>query len=126
MKWQKSFGHVGVIDNKKQLIGIITDGDIRRNINKQFLNIMLVQLCLLSPSWSARLKIDALSIMNNNKITCLFVVEKTKEKFLLVCIFMIVWDMQIRFQNIQFYVLVFILLTSSVALTESNKLEIEL
>ena len=34
--------------------------------------------------------------------------------------------MQIRFQNIQFYVLVFILLTSSVALTESNKLEIEI
>ena len=34
--------------------------------------------------------------------------------------------MQIRFQNIKFYVLVFILLTSSVALTESNKLEIEI
>ena len=34
--------------------------------------------------------------------------------------------MQIRFQNIHFYVLVFILLTSSVALTESNKLEIEI
>ena len=33
---KKSFGHVGVIDNKKQLIGIITDGDLRRNINKQF------------------------------------------------------------------------------------------
>ena len=26
------------------------------------------------------LVLDALSIMNNNKITCLFVVEKTKEK----------------------------------------------
>ena len=25
---KKSFGHVGVIDNKKQLIGIITDGDL--------------------------------------------------------------------------------------------------
>ena len=34
--------------------------------------------------------------------------------------------MQIKFQNIQFYVLIYILFTSGVALTESNKLEIEI
>ena len=33
---KKSFGHVGVKNKKNQLIGIITDGDLRRNINKQF------------------------------------------------------------------------------------------
>ncbi len=79
---KKSFGHVGVIDNKKQLIGIITDGDLRRNINKQFFKYNASTIMSSKPKLISKdsLVLDALSIMNNNKITCLFVVEKTKEK----------------------------------------------
>ena len=33
---KKSFGHVGVKNKKNKLIGVITDGDLRRNINKKF------------------------------------------------------------------------------------------
>ena len=79
---KKSFGHVGVIDNKKQLIGIITDGDLRRNINKQFFEYNASTIMSSKPKLISKdsLVLDALSIMNNNKITCLFVVEKTKEK----------------------------------------------
>ena len=35
---KKSFGCLGVVDNKKKIIGIITDGDLRRKINSKFLN----------------------------------------------------------------------------------------
>ena len=35
---KKSFGHVGVKNKKNELIGIITAGDLRRNINRRFLN----------------------------------------------------------------------------------------
>ena len=31
---KKSFGCIGVINSKKNLIGIITDGDLRRNMKK--------------------------------------------------------------------------------------------
>ena len=36
---KKSFGCVGVINNKKKLIGIITDGDLRRNMNDKLFNL---------------------------------------------------------------------------------------
>jgi FOG: CBS domain len=35
---EKSFGCVGVINTKKNLIGVITDGDLRRNMNKNIIN----------------------------------------------------------------------------------------
>ena len=33
---KKSLGHVGVTNSKNEIIGIITDGDLRRKINKSF------------------------------------------------------------------------------------------
>ena len=33
---KKSFGCIGVIDKKIKLIGIITDGDLRRKLNSKF------------------------------------------------------------------------------------------
>ena len=79
---KKSFGHVGVIDNKKKLIGIITDGDLRRNINKHFFEHNASTIMSSKPKLISKnsLVLDALSIMNKNKITCLFVVEKIKAK----------------------------------------------
>ena len=77
---KKSFGHVGV-KNKNQLIGIITDGDLRRNINKQFFEkanmIMTPKPKLIKKDI---LVLEALNIMNKNKITCLFIVNDEKNK----------------------------------------------
>ena len=79
---KKSFGHVGVINNKNQLIGIITYGDLRRNINKYFFEHNAKKIMTSKPKLITKdsLVLDALGIMNNNKITCLFVVDKKKEK----------------------------------------------
>ena len=35
---KKSFGHVGVINKAKKIIGIVTDGDLRRSINNNLLD----------------------------------------------------------------------------------------
>ena len=35
---EKSFGCVGVINNKGNLVGVITDGDLRRNMNSDIIN----------------------------------------------------------------------------------------
>ncbi len=79
---KKSFGHVGVKNKKNQLIGIITDGDLRRKINKNFFEYNAKMLMTLKPILIEKdcLVIDSLNIMNKNKITCLFVVEKQKNK----------------------------------------------
>jgi len=36
---KKSFGCVGVINNTKKLVGIITDGDLRKNMNNKLINL---------------------------------------------------------------------------------------
>ena len=79
---KKSFGHVGVKNKKNELIGIITDGDLRRNISKHFLNIKANMIMTSKPKLVRQniLVLDALNIMNKNKITCLFVVKKEKSK----------------------------------------------
>ena len=75
---QKSFGVVGVKNNKGILIGIITDGDLRRNINKNFLEFSVKKMMTYKPKLidANELMLNALKIMNKNKITCLFVIEK--------------------------------------------------
>ena len=37
----KAFGCVGIIDLDKRLIGIVTDGDLRRSMGKNFLGARL-------------------------------------------------------------------------------------
>ena len=75
---RKSFGVVGVKNNKGALIGIITDGDLRRNINKNFLEFSAKEMMTHKPKFidTNELMLNALKIMTKNKITCLFVTEK--------------------------------------------------
>ena len=77
---KKSFGCVGVINNKKKLIGIITDGDLRRNMNDKLFNLKAADLMTIKPSIGEKdmLVGEALNIMNNKKITSLFICEKNK------------------------------------------------
>ncbi len=79
---KKSFGHVGVKNKKNQLIGIITDGDLRRNIDENFLKLKAKMIMTPRPKLIKKdsLVIDALNIMNKNKITCLFIVNNNNSK----------------------------------------------
>ena len=80
---RKSFGVVGVKNNKGKLIGIITDGDLRRNIKKNFLELSAKEMMTAKPKLieADALMSNALKIMNKSKITCLFVVgNKLKTK----------------------------------------------
>ena len=80
---RKSFGVVGVKNNKGRLTGIITDGDLRRNIKKNFLEFNVKEMMTPKPKLigANELMSNALKIMNKSKITCLFVVSnKTKKE----------------------------------------------
>ena len=76
----KSFGCVGVINKDKKLIGIITDGDLRRNMNTNLINKKASDLMTKKPFIADQnlLVGEALNIMNNKKITSLFICINTK------------------------------------------------
>ena len=76
----KSFGCAGVIDKKNKIIGIITDGDLRRKINSKFLNKKALEIMTKNPTVidEKMLVGEALNIMNKKKITSLFVCRKGK------------------------------------------------
>ncbi len=77
---KKSFGCIGVINHKKNLVGIITDGDLRRNMNDSFFNLKAVDLMTTKPTTGEKNMLvgEALNIMNSKKITSLFICEKNK------------------------------------------------
>jgi len=77
---KKSFGCVGVIDNKRNLVGIITDGDLRRNMNSAIINKKTKMIMTANPQFisSETLVGEAINFMNKKKITSLFVCKKTK------------------------------------------------
>mgnify|MGYP001311330044 FL=1 len=77
---KKSFGCVGVVNNNKKLIGIITDGDLRRNMNDNLFNLKALNLMTKNPSTGNKdmLVGEALNLMNTKKITSLFICEKNK------------------------------------------------
>jgi len=71
----KSFGCVGVINKDKKLIGIITDGDLRRNMDSSLISKKASDLMTKKPTkGDLNLLVgEALNIMNNKKITSLFI-----------------------------------------------------
>ena len=79
---KKSFGHVAVKNKENKLIGIITDGDLRRHIRKALLDVNVKEIMSSKPMLICKeeLVINVLQKMNANKITCLFVVNNLKEK----------------------------------------------
>ena len=74
------FGCACVINNANEMVGIITDGDLRRYIDKDLLSksvddIMNMNFISISPDVTTA---KALSIMEENKITMLFIIENKK------------------------------------------------
>ena len=76
----KSFGCLGVIDGKKNIIGIITDGDLRRKLNSKFFDKKASEIMTRKPTIADKNMLvgEAINIMNSKKITSLFVCEKKK------------------------------------------------
>jgi arabinose-5-phosphate isomerase len=75
---EKSFGCVGVIDQSRKLIGIVTDGDLRRHMNPDLLAARIDTVMTRQPRTIApdSIATAALEIMNSSKIMALFVVEE--------------------------------------------------
>ncbi|MEL6958433.1 MAG: KpsF/GutQ family sugar-phosphate isomerase [Pseudomonadota bacterium] len=73
---QKGFGVVGVLDENGYLAGIVTDGDLRRNM-VGLLELTAGKVMTSDPRTIGlnALAEEAVNVMNENKITCLFVVD---------------------------------------------------
>jgi len=77
---EKSFGCLGVVDGAGKLIGIVTDGDLRRHMHDDLLattagTIMTPDPIVIEPE---DLALAALEVINDAAITALFVVENGK------------------------------------------------
>ncbi len=77
---KKSFGCIGVINNKNQMVGIITDGDLRRKLNSKFFEKKAYELMTKNPTLANKNMLvgEAINLMNTKKITSLFICDKKK------------------------------------------------
>jgi arabinose-5-phosphate isomerase len=77
---QKSLGCAAVVDDDQNLLGIITDGDLRRNINKDLTAMKAEDIMTKTPRSVSQniLATEALFIMNDKSITALPVTENNK------------------------------------------------
>jgi arabinose-5-phosphate isomerase len=82
----KRLGYTAVLDNMKELIGIITDGDIRRLLNKNdsFANLDLVKaIDIMTPKpkvvLDTQLAIESIKILEDLKITGILVINSKNE-----------------------------------------------
>ncbi|QQA42866.1 KpsF/GutQ family sugar-phosphate isomerase [Pelagovum pacificum] len=73
---QKGFGVLGVLDDNGQLSGIVTDGDLRRHMDG-LLDLTAGEVMTKAPRTigPGALAEEAVAVMNERKITCLFVVD---------------------------------------------------
>ncbi|WP_172298269.1 SIS domain-containing protein [Pseudoruegeria sp. HB172150] len=78
---QKTFGVVGVTDTDGKLLGIVTDGDLRRHMDGLLTHtageVMTVDPRTIGPDSLAE---EAVAVMNERRITCLFVVDPAKSR----------------------------------------------
>lgn len=77
---RKGFGCVGIINRDQQLIGIITDGDLRRHMAGDLLSMTVDEVMTPDPKTiePSLLAAAALQIVNSSSITTLMVVENRK------------------------------------------------
>lgn len=77
---KKAAGCAVVVDKDKKVLGIITDGDLRRHMKSDFLNLSIEQIMTKSPcAIDQEMKvIEALEIMNKKAITSLVVIADSR------------------------------------------------
>lgn len=80
----KKLGFTGVLDDKGNVIGIITDGDLRRALARfsDVLNLYAKDIMTLNPKWITKdeLAAKALQVMESYSITSLFVYDNEKNQ----------------------------------------------
>jgi arabinose-5-phosphate isomerase len=77
----KGFGCVGIVDARGHIVGIVTDGDLRRHMVRPDLMTALVDdVMTKNPKTISRdlLASEALEILNSSKITALIVTEASR------------------------------------------------
>ncbi len=74
---EKSFGCVGIAEPGGQLQGIITDGDLRRNMSDDLMRRRAGDIMTADPTTihSGALAAEALGVMEERPVLCLFVTE---------------------------------------------------
>ena len=74
---QRSYGCLGVVDADDRLIGIITDGDLRRSMNTELLSRPVNRVMTHGPKSidPAALASEALEMLQAGRITSLFVID---------------------------------------------------
>jgi arabinose-5-phosphate isomerase len=75
---EKACGCLGIIDAHGKLVGILTDGDLRRHMSSDLLNLQIQDVMTKSPKTIEpdALTSEALEILNSKSITCIFVIDE--------------------------------------------------
>jgi arabinose-5-phosphate isomerase len=76
----KGFGCVGIVDHRGQVVGIVTDGDLRRHMRPDLMTASVDEVMTKNPKTISPglLASEALEILNSSKITALLVTEAKK------------------------------------------------
>jgi arabinose-5-phosphate isomerase len=82
----RSYGCLGVVDPAGRLVGIVTDGDLRRHMDRNLLDMTVADVMTLKPKTMGpeALASEAIELLNSAKITSLFVVNGSHEPIGLV------------------------------------------
>jgi len=77
---KKGFGCVGIVEPHGQLVGIITDGDLRRHMRADLLDLKVDAVMTRTPKTVRpdQLISESLEMLNSTKVTALFAVEGGK------------------------------------------------
>ncbi|HEV7693661.1 MAG TPA: KpsF/GutQ family sugar-phosphate isomerase [Hyphomonadaceae bacterium] len=76
----KGFGCVGIVDAHGHIVGIVTDGDLRRHMRPDLMTALVDDVMTKNPKTISRdlLASEALEILNSSKITALIVTDARK------------------------------------------------
>ncbi|WP_027583723.1 KpsF/GutQ family sugar-phosphate isomerase [Bradyrhizobium sp. Ai1a-2] len=76
----KGFGCVGIVDRRGHLVGIVTDGDLRRHMRPDLMTAVVDEIMTKNPKTIGRdtLAGEALELLNASKVTALIVIDAGK------------------------------------------------
>jgi arabinose-5-phosphate isomerase len=76
----KGFGCVGIVDGRGHIVGIVTDGDLRRHMRPDLVSARVEDVMTKNPKTirGDLIASEALEILNSSKITALIVTEANK------------------------------------------------
>ncbi len=76
----KGFGCVGIVDGRGHIVGIVTDGDLRRHMRPDLMTALVDDVMTRNPKTIGRdlLASEALEMLNSSKITALIVTDAKK------------------------------------------------